>query len=77
MNMSTYEIENRLEFLFCCIGEFAARHSLTNSAAYRYLINFGGLDFIDKHYRIEHTQSMEDIIDDMTRICHRHGGALS
>lgn len=75
--MSAYEIESRLECLFCCIGEFAQRHSLSNSAAYRYLNNFGGLDFLDKHYHIEHTQSMEDIVDDMTRICHRHGGALS
>ena len=75
--MSALEIENRLEYFYCCIGAFAFRHSLTNAEAYRYLSNFKGLDFIDKHYGAEHSQSIEDSVEDMTAVCKRNGGRLS
>ena len=75
--MSGAETGNRLEYFYCCIGAFAQRYSLTNAEAYRYLRNFKGLDFIDKHYEAEHTQSIEDSVEDMTAICKRNGGLLS
>lgn len=74
--MSKIEIENKLEYFYCCIGAFASRHSISNAEAYRYLLNFKGLDFIDKHYRVEHTQSIEDSVEDMTTVCKRNGGRL-
>ena len=75
--MSTIEINNRLEWFFCCIGAFARRFALTNAQAYRYLTNFKGLDFIDKHYGVEHTQSVEDAVEDMIAVCRRNGGMLA
>ncbi|MBP5366808.1 MAG: DUF3791 domain-containing protein [Bacteroidales bacterium] len=67
---------NRIEYLICCIGSFAEYFGITNAQAYIYLNRYGGLDFLKKHYDIEHTFSIEDAVDDITRICHRNGGNL-
>ena len=50
---------------------------LTIAKAYEYLRKYKGLEFLTKHYGIEHTQSIEDAVEDITIICNRHGGALS
>lgn len=70
------EQSNIIEYLVCVIGAFARQFSLTNASAYRYLRQYKGLDFLTKHYNIEHTQSIEDAVEDITIICNRHGGAL-
>jgi len=49
---------------------------LTNANTYQYLRQYKGLDFLTKHYGVEHTQSIEDAVEDIAIICNRHGGAL-
>ncbi len=68
---------NMLEYLLCVIGAFAGQFMLTNAAAYRYLRDYKGLEFLIRHYEIEHTLSIEDAVDDITVVCHRNGGALT
>ena len=75
--MGQKEISNRIEYIVSCVGEFAARHSLTNSQAYHYLKRFLGIEFLVKFYEAEHQLSIEDAVDDMTMICHRSGGAIA
>lgn len=75
--MSKKEIENRVEYFYCCLGAFASRHCISNAEAYRYLKSFKGLDFIDKFYEVEHTQSIEDSVEDMAIVCKKNGGTLS
>lgn len=70
-------IPNIIEYVICCIGAFAERFSLTNAEAYKYLHMHRGLDFLFKHYDTEHTQSIDDAVEDITAICLRHGGALA
>lgn len=74
--MQNREWRNQIEYIACCIGLFAMRFRLTNQEAYRYLLKFGGLDFLYEFYDIEHTFSMDDAINDITRITQRNGGAL-
>lgn len=74
--MSADELNNRLLYYFCCIGAFARKHSMTNAEAYRFLSDFKGLDFIDTLYEVEHTQSIEDSVEDMLEVCQRNGGVL-
>ena len=71
------EQSNIIEYIICVIGSFACQFSLTNAKAYEYLRKYKGLEFLNKHYGIEHTQSIEDAVEDITIICNRHGGALS
>ena len=70
------EQTNIIEYLVCVIGAFARQFSLTNAKAYQYLRQYKGLDFLTKHYGVEHTQSIEDAVEDIAIICNRHGGAL-
>lgn len=74
--MDERELSNRIEYIICCIGAFAERFSLSNSQAYKYLKRFDGLSFLDKYYRIEHTFSINDAVDDLVIICNRNGGVL-
>ena len=71
------EQSNIVEYLVCVIGAFARQFSLTNAKAYMYLRQYKRLDFLTKHYGVEHTQSIEDAVEDITAICQRHGGALA
>jgi hypothetical protein len=74
--MST-ELDNKIVYILMCIGAFAEKFKLSNKSAYNYLRRFKALDFLDHYYDVEHTQSIEDSVDDITRICKRNGGQLS
>lgn len=67
---------NRISFFIACIGAFAERFSVSNAFAYDYLYKYQGLSFIYEHYEVEHTFSIDDVVEDMQRICYRNGGAL-
>lgn len=68
---------NIIEYLVCCVGAFAQRFAMTNRQAYQYLHQYQGLQFLMDYYDIEHTQSIDDAVEDCATICQRHGGALS
>ncbi len=70
------EISNYIEYIACCIGAFANRFDISNQEAYRYLLRFGGLSFLYEFYDVEHTFSIDDAVDDITKIAQRNGGAL-
>ncbi|MDR0461576.1 MAG: DUF3791 domain-containing protein [Nitrososphaerota archaeon] len=59
-----------------CIKKFANEFNLSFIETYRYLENYGGLQFIINHYEIEHTLSINDAIDDMQAICRKNGGLI-
>lgn len=70
------KMQDKVAYFIAVISEFASFHSLSNSHAYRYLERFGGLDFVNRFYNLEHTLPFEDVIEDLTAYCHRKGGAL-
>jgi len=75
--MSKKETSNIVEYLIFCIGAFARKHGLSNAQSYRYLQLFKGLDFLLRHYEVEHTLSIDEAIDDITAICQRNGGRIA
>ena len=70
------KIEDKVAYIIAVVNEFATRFSLNSQQAYRYLDRFKGIDFIDEFYGVEHTQSFEDVVDDLALYCHKNGGAL-
>jgi len=68
---------DKVNYMIAVISDFAAMHSLSNTQSYRYLNRYKGLEFIDKHYEVEHTLPFEDVIADLTAYCRRKGGALA
>jgi len=55
------------------VGDFAARHAMTPAYAFSFLEKNGGLSFLSDCYDVEHTQSIETAVDDLTEVCRRHG----
>ena len=67
----------KLTYIICVIGEFAKKYRLSDKQAFNYLQRYKGLSFLDDCYSAEHTDSLNDAIDDLTMICNRNGGGLS
>ena len=75
--MSGRELNNRIEYMVTCIGDFAARHAMTPAVAYTFLKKYKGLSFLTDCYDVEHTQSVQTAVDDMYDVCVRNGGRMS
>lgn len=75
--MSKEEINNRIEYVVVCVGEFADRYGLSVDEAYAYLRRFTGIEMLLKHYEIAHTLPMNEIINDLTILCNRKGGKVA
>ncbi len=69
--------KNKLEFIVALIAEFSQAYHIKQKQAFNYLRRFQGLDFLQKHYDIMHTQSFEDVIEALITVCHRNGGKLA
>ena len=70
------DVFNIIEYIVCCVGEFASRFNLSNAQAYAYLRRFRGIDFLIDCYAAEHTLSLNDAVEDLKDICLKNGGRL-
>ena len=66
----------KIQYINLCITEFAKRHHMDNTVSCRYLLNFKGLDFLDKHYEAEHVLPLCDTLKSLDVICRRNGGTI-
>lgn len=71
------KLEDKVAYIIAVVNEFADKFSLNSQQAYRYLERFKGIDFVDEFYNVEHTQSFEDVVEDLTLYCRKNGGALT
>lgn len=70
-------LEDKLAYIIAVVSEFASAYSLNTQQAYRYLDRFKGIDFVDRFYNVEHTQTFEDVVEDLAVLCRKNGGALA
>ena len=70
------DIQNKKEYIVIFISKFTRRYGLSAVQAYRYLNRYKAINFLDEHYNVAHTQSFEDMVQNMAGYCQRHGGAL-
>lgn len=68
--------KNKLDFTIALIAEFAATYKLKQKQAFNYLNRFKGMQFLHKHYDVLHTQSFEDVIENLAMVCRNNGGEL-
>lgn len=73
---ANYPIEDRLEFLISVTSEFAKKYAISVRQAFNYIRRFNGVKFLQEFYGIEHTQSYNDIVDDVKNICIKNGGLI-
>ena len=70
------ELESKTYYIIYCVSQFAQRFGISLKQSYAYLKRHKGLDFFFFCYGAEHLLSLDDAVDDLAVICHRHGGAL-
>lgn len=68
--------KDKIEYIVIFISEFSKKHHITGGQAYRYLKKFGGVRMLYEFYDVMHTQSLENMLTDITTFCHRKGGTL-
>ena len=63
-------------WLSFAVSRFALLKNLTPDVVFPILLNFGVMDFLDKHYETEHLENIMYVIEDMDNILKRNGGSL-
>ncbi len=66
----------KIPYINTCIRRFARRYGLSLKKSALYLFQFRGLQFLDEFYPAEHLLSLDDAIDDLTKICKENGGTV-
>lgn len=71
-----YKFYDIIEYIVITINEFAQRYMISTQQAANYLVNYKGVEFLEKSYPAEHTLSVKDWVDDVTAVCKRNGGNI-
>lgn len=75
--MTERELQNnKIELAVFVIDEFAKKYKLKFQQAYDYLHLHGGLQFLMKHYNVEHTLPFDEIVSDVALVCANKGGEI-
>ena len=74
------EEQKKIDYMVVCINEFADRCSVNYKQAFNYLNEYKSVKFLLENYKIEHTLSIDDAIDDaiedMAIKARKNGGNL-
>ena len=76
LNMKS-ELNRLIDYAVTCINDFGDAHNLPYAEAFRYLSQYGALDFLEEFYEVEHTLPQQDVLEDMSAICRQNGGVLA
>ena len=69
-------IRNKIDYFVVCVNDFADTYGLPYVAAFDYLKAHNGIDFLSRHYDIEHTYSIDEAVADLAQVCARNGGSV-
>jgi len=72
----TNDVRGIIEDFVLLNGVFAGRYGISERDSFNYLKKYGGLDFFQKHYAYEHTQSYDSTVDTLSLVCKHNGGGL-
>ena len=74
-NMAREE-RNMIGYTVGLVSEFALRFDIRPRQAYAYLKRYKGIEHLQHHYGILHTQSFPDTVDVLAQVCQNNGGGL-
>jgi hypothetical protein len=66
----------RVQYYVMCVSAFSNKKGLNPSSAFNYLYDHKGIDFLIECYEAEHTLSLDDAVEDLTRVCKNNGGSI-
>ncbi len=68
--------EKRVQYYILCVSAFSNKKNLDRRDAFNYLYDYKGIEFLIECYDAEHTLSLDDAVDDLTRVCRNNGGSI-
>ena len=63
-------------WLSFAVSRYANSKNFTSDFVFPKLLEFGVMEFLDKHYETEHLENIIHVIEDMDYILKRNGGSL-
>ena len=73
---SSASLALKAKFISISTSWFAHEHNMTYSQAYRFLLLYKAIDFIEGNYAIEQTLPKTEVVRDMCTICRNNGGNI-
>jgi hypothetical protein len=68
--------KNVVDYIAFMINEFSLKYDLSMKQSFNYLYRYGGIEFLDKHYEVEHCENPILTLESLQHICKRSGGEL-
>ena len=65
-----------VDYLAFMVNEFALKHKLSATQSFEYLKRYGGIEFLDDFYDVEHCENPNITLISLQTICNREGGNL-
>ena len=72
--MVMYSSRDIREFIIVIVGEFAKRHGMSDTLAFRYLDKYAAISYLKNNYGIAHTLPFNDVVDSLSIYCKTRGG---
>ncbi|GHV89183.1 hypothetical protein AGMMS50267_15430 [Spirochaetia bacterium] len=67
---------SKIQYYVLCVETFADVKQIPQKEAFKYLYAHKGIEFLIECYDAEHTLSLDDAVEDLTRVCRNNGGNL-
>jgi hypothetical protein len=74
MDTLSKQQSDKVSFISFIIPAFAEAYKMNVQTAYRYLKQYGGLDFLQKHWWALHTDNEIWAVHDIYEVCRNNGG---
>ena len=70
------EERNIIGYTIALVSEFANHFNVEPRQAYAYMKRYKGMEHLQRHYGILHTQSFPDTVEALAQVCAHNGGGL-
>ena len=70
------EERNMIGYTVALISEFANHFGIHPRQAYAYMKRYKGMEHLNEHYAVLHTQSFPDTVEVLAQVCANYGGGL-
>lgn len=71
-----YKTKDVVDYIAFIINEFSSKFDIPVQQAFNYLYRHGGIEFLDRHYEVEHCDNPLITLDTLQHICKQRGGEL-
>lgn len=67
---------NQVHYYIMYVSAFAKDKKINQAAAFNYLDQYKGIEFLVDCYEAEHTLSIDNAVEDLTIVCKNNGGTI-